>query len=358
MQTGTWRNELAGKATVDKDKDTHKSDIAHTGRKDVGALEKAVMKAVTTIGAKYYLGKPDLLEFLRMKFPDYRSALTAIGNELFFRLNSRRGYRLTSANIEVTSKCNLRCAMCPIEEMERPSGSMEWDLYREIIDRNPDILSWQLYQWGESLLHPEITRMIRYAADKGKRTFLTTNGFPLKGPLMGEILKSGLERLTFSVDGKDSTYEKIRGRRYDDVQSVIHRFLEENRRMGSPVSVDVSMVVSEDTEAEMEIFRREWEKKVSRVQLIPLLIEKRRTRRCRELWRGATVVLWNGLVTICCVDYNGEAVIGDASILPLAEIWNGEKIIEWRKRQIDRSFQGICRNCGEYSSPGASKRFE
>ena len=94
-----------------------------------------------------------------------------------------------------------------------------------------------------------------------------------------------------------------------------------------------------------------------RVQAIPRLVAERRSTPCRELWRGTLVVLWDGRVTVCCVDSEGELQVGDARRDRLDDLWNGDAIRSLRRRHRDGAWPALCANCGEYAHPEVSKRF-
>ena len=96
---------------------------------------------------------------------------------------------------------------------------------------------------------------------------------------------------------------------------------------------------------------------MDRVQAIPRLVAERRTNACRELWRGTLVVLWDGRVTVCCVDSEGLLQVGDARSDRLTDVWNGEKMREIRRSHAAGEFPPLCAMCGEYGHDRVSKRF-
>ena len=60
--------------------------------------------------ARVYLRKPDLAEFLALRCPDLASLWAAARNELAFRARLHRLPRLTTLNVELTSRCNVACS--------------------------------------------------------------------------------------------------------------------------------------------------------------------------------------------------------------------------------------------------------
>ena len=323
-----------------------------------GRLERRLAGALAAVASRYYLGKPDLRELLEVKFPTLGSAALAAMNEARFRAGSETGWRLTSANLEITNHCNLYCTICPVNTtMRRDKGFMDPALFRKVVDENPDFDFVLTFQWGEPLLHPQVFEMVRYAADRGVRPMLTSNGTLLDPGKRREILSCGLERITFSVDGDRETHEKIRGYSWDRLRADVLTLREERDRADSPLRIDVSMVVDESTEAALDRYMADWKGVADRVQAIPKFAPVERTAPCRELWRGTAVVLWDGRVSVCCADSEGAAVVGNAWERPLQEIWNGPEMREFRRAHVARRFPRICAFCGEYDTPRVSKRF-
>ena len=71
------------------------------------------------------------------------------------------------------------------------------------------------------------------------------------------------------------------------------------------------MVILKDTEELVDLFKERWSRLVESVTSQPMLTysEGQRSKKCRELWRGNLVVLWDGKVVPCCVDYEGTQIL-------------------------------------------------
>ena len=89
---------------------------------------------------------------------------------------------------------------------------MDFDLYKKIIDEAKDfVFDVNLFHRGESLLHPRIYDMIKYANEKGIYTRLFTNATLLDDKNAKSIIDSGLDFISFSFDGyTKEDYEKVR----------------------------------------------------------------------------------------------------------------------------------------------------
>jgi molybdenum cofactor biosynthesis enzyme MoaA len=67
-------------------------------------------------------------------------------------------YRVLGLDVEVTNRCNTRCAICPREEIERPLGMMSEETFRMLTDRirASSVLGVIFSGFGEPLLHPSL----------------------------------------------------------------------------------------------------------------------------------------------------------------------------------------------------------
>ncbi len=314
--------------------------------------------AAARLAARYYLRRPDQEALIRLKFPTLRSMWRLARNELAFRVGSESSAVLTSVNIEVTNTCNLRCSFCPVNNgMQRPKAFMAFELFRKIIDENPHLDFILPFQWGEPLLHPDIFRMIEYANRHDVRTMITTNGTMFTDEKIERILASGLTRITFSIDGDAESHERVRGFPLAELERGLLALRARRDETGSALRIDASMVIDAETESHFDHYVEQWSGIVDRLQAIPRFEAQPRRAPCREPWRGSVVVLANGDVTVCCADYEGEAVFGNVQETPLRELWNGSVMREFRRRHVAGDFPELCQNCGEYQTELVSPRF-
>jgi len=283
--------------------------------------------------------------------------------------------------VESTNLCNLNCKMCTRREMKRPVGMMDFGLFRKIVDEakkgGTEFLI--LHEMGEPLLHPKITEMIDYCEDNGIRAGISTNATLLTEKIGKKLLKSKLSEITLCMDGATKkTYEKIRqGANYETVKKNILRFLEMKKKSGNTrMKAIVQLIEMDETVDEKEKFLEEWKKTsadkiffkkfstwADQVEGIKELagqkhryMNKLDAKRppCFIPWQSV-VVLWDGKVVPCCIDFDGKIELGDLTKQTLAEIWNGEPMKKLRKSHIDRKFYGTCSNCIEYYSYATSK---
>ena len=99
--------------------------------------------------------------------------------------------------IEITSRCNLRCKYCAHPTMTRAKVDMEWDIFRRAIEIAKFCQaagsqgSLNLAGIGESTMHPQFVQMLAYAREhlgKQQELVLATNGL-----LMTDALAQAME---------------------------------------------------------------------------------------------------------------------------------------------------------------------
>lgn len=125
--------------------------------------------------------------------------------------------------VDPISVCNLRCPLCPTGRMEtgRKDSLMPWETFTRVID---ELAPWayevNLYNWGESILHPHVFDMIAYARKANLATSMSANLNDVREGVIDKIIESGLENLTLSFDGAtQENYAKYRVR--GDLETVL-----------------------------------------------------------------------------------------------------------------------------------------
>jgi radical SAM protein with 4Fe4S-binding SPASM domain len=122
----------------------------------------------------------------------------------------------THLQLEVTSACNLACAMCLVSyrpAINRAEGAMSMDLFRRLIDGTPGLTRLTLQGLGEPLLQPHLLEMVTYAKARGIEVGFNSNAMLLTRERADRLVAAGLDWLHVSLDGATAeTYEGIRSR--------------------------------------------------------------------------------------------------------------------------------------------------
>ncbi|MBT6600495.1 MAG: radical SAM protein [Nitrospina sp.] len=269
---------------------------------------------------------------------------------------------LTSLIIEPTNTCNLRCTFCFVTEgMTREGGFMDLALFKKIIDDCPDLEHLCLHNWGEPLLHKDIFKMVEYAKNKGVNyVVMNTNGTLLTDKMIKKIVESKLDIIRFSIDGSATTFKRVRGVELKKIENNINKLKKIKEKKRSNLKMGVVFTVEDDTEEDVEEYISHWERIVDHVRLQPKLITSPRTELCPEPFGkeyGKLVVLWDGRVIPCCVDYNANLMIGTIQSDTIQNLWRSKKLDLLREQHLKGDFPNTCANCNECESNKAEKRF-
>ena len=115
---------------------------------------------------------------------------------------------------ELTKRCNLKCAHCRAEADDNQfTGELELNTIKKILDDISSVYSpIMVLTGGEPLYRNDIFEIAGYAAGKGLRTALATNGTLIDKTIAGKIKSSGISRVSISVDGADAAHhDSFRG---------------------------------------------------------------------------------------------------------------------------------------------------
>jgi MoaA/NifB/PqqE/SkfB family radical SAM enzyme/pimeloyl-ACP methyl ester carboxylesterase len=115
-------------------------------------------------------------------------------------LGEQAGCEPLLVNIEVTTRCNLRCAFCARTLRPGPEQDMPIEVFRRVLDLLPHAYRVTLVGLGEPLQHPRIAELVAEAVGRGRRVALVTNALELNAAKGKALLQAGLHTITFSLD--------------------------------------------------------------------------------------------------------------------------------------------------------------
>jgi radical SAM protein with 4Fe4S-binding SPASM domain len=290
----------------------------------------------------------------------------------------------TILQVEPTNRCNLRCTLCPVAEgLERPSGSMELDLFKRMIDEAGGyVFLILLWEWGEPFINPRIYEMISYARQRGIKLVTSTNGHLFANKENAEkVVRSGLDTLIFAMDGiSQDTYERYRrDGKLETILQGIRNVVERKKALGSQTPlVNLRFIAMKHNEHEIPALRDLAvslgvdaltiktlfpghgcdPRKDRENEFIPGTpayrrfeytadFERLRLRRnpCRSLWM-APAVHWNGVMCPCSFDVEEHYPFGDLKSASFKDIWFGETLTGMRRRfRGDWESIPLCSQC-------------
>ncbi len=273
--------------------------------------------------------------------------------------------------LEMTSRCNFLCRMCPQQNLKRPRMDMDGTQYRKVIDELDEhgIEGLWLYHLGESLLHPEFRENIKYVSSKKNLgvIWISTNGQYFDEKNIKCLLDSNVDYINFSAHAvTEETYMKVApSGDFKIVQGNLEKFYELKGINNLPRKpfLHCQMIEQEVTKNEVDAFIK---KHYNRAEIVSInMLEyvnlpnnkfglKQRKRKpltsCLRVSRNDCFIMSDGHVTLCDAAYNHELDLGDIHEKTLQEIWNGPE----RKRILKLSKEGkmteieFCRSCTDY----------
>jgi hypothetical protein len=123
--------------------------------------------------------------------------------------------------IECTAACNISCAQaCCAPETgitrTRQAGMLDFEVFRRVIDEaGPSLGRIDFFNYGEAFLHKRAIEMCEYIKSKYPHIYLytSTNGLALTEDQARRLVRSGIDEVTFSIDGATpESYAKYRQR--------------------------------------------------------------------------------------------------------------------------------------------------
>ena len=112
-----------------------------------------------------------------------------------------------------TRACNLKCVHCYAHA--KASGGPDEMTTKEGLALIDDLAEFGspviLFSGGEPLMRPDLTRLIRHAADRGMRAVISTNGTLITADKAAELKDLGLSYVGISLDGLAEVNDRFRG---------------------------------------------------------------------------------------------------------------------------------------------------
>lgn len=256
----------------------------------------------------------------------------------------------TLLEFEPSSKCNMNCVFCGRQAMNRPQMLMDYDLYTKLIDEssNYGIFGISYAGWGEPLLHPKIFDMIDYAHKHDIIVQVITNGLLLTEEVSKKLLDVGLDNIKISLQGaSEKDYSIMRANPYYyKIVENIQKLVELRDQRESNLFIQVSTSITNETQEQQDEFSNFWNglvddfymdittfRRLRGIKKVEEFIEEHKIKGDRQLRsircvdiRTRLVIHADGMVPICCSDFNREVVLGDANKQTLKEIWDSQKV--------------------------------
>ena len=202
--------------------DTRSSSVADVWR---GETASALRRDINAGGAKFCGDCPLKLPLKKDQVPPQRDLnVPALPSRLY---------------IETTAACNISCeqACCAPETgitRTRQAGMLDFENFTRVVDEaGPSLTRIDFFNYGEAFLHKRAVEMCEYIKTRFPDIYLytSTNGLAFTEEQVRRLVRSGIDEVTFSIDG--ATAESyVKYRRRGDFDKAIRnlRFAAEEKR--------------------------------------------------------------------------------------------------------------------------------
>ncbi|MBI5675008.1 MAG: radical SAM protein [Nitrospirae bacterium] len=265
-----------------------------------------------------------------------------------------------TVRIETTNACNSQCTICPHHKMIRPTKIMEESLFFNIIDECAEnrCKEVHLHNFGEPFLDKRLERFVAYSKEKGiEKVKVFSNGSIITGDRARGILEAGLDEIKISFDGasKEEFEEIRRPLKFDEVVENIAGLVKLRNALGKKTKVHVACCSTLDKTRTMQMLESIVDGfsfgKVHNWGTEKYGTDKTSIRKpCSRVWQTFTV-LANGDVSLCCLDYDGQIILGRIGVSnnSIMSIWknNDYRRIRSLHKCGKQNEIELCSNCSK-----------
>ena len=267
-------------------------------------------------------------------------------------------------SIETFLGCNARCTMCSVNDWEREHGLMKFDLYEKIISEvktfKDEVYQFALFLDGEPLLDNLLHKRIELAKKAQiNNVGFTTNAYLFnKDDRINKILDSEPDWIVISFDSLiKEHYEKIRLRlQYERVLDNIHELIKQRNSKNKKTTICVRYIEQDLNKLQFDDYKNYFSKILNN-DLDEIHYAKEHNwgvgngvkigaTRCHFIY-NRFVIMRDGKVPLCCIDFNAEELMGNIKNESILEIFNSKKwnIMRNMHSNNERKKIEICKNC-------------
>lgn len=237
--------------------------------------------------------------------------------------------------LEITTKCNKNCYMCPRQNFKRKNQLMTWETFNKLCEWLPKECDIFFAGYGEPLLHPDCVKFVNRFALRENETSVMTNGRLLSKDKINELFDNGLDRLQISIVLKDG------------IEQILHFTKMVDSALSSKVEFNVLYEETMNTNHEIV------QSIVDKGFIVRYKLIHNRGNELYEVdWKneiltcGSFFILGNidtnGNLNICSQDINGIYDFGNINTMSFVEY------MEYKKNFIgNKTIIPICEHCND-----------
>ncbi len=270
--------------------------------------------------------------------------------------------RFRKIYVEISNQCNLRCSFCPgTARAARRMSAQEFSALLPKLRPYTDYLYFHIM--GEPLCHPQLEEFLALADRAGFRVILTTNGTLLSQRSEMLLAAPGLHKVNISLHAFEA----------NDLAVPFDRYLDDCFAFGQAAQGSKLVVYRLWNQGGADARNQDILARMQTYFPLPWSVEPRGTRIGERLYleygdkfdwpdlsapegdariacyglRDQMGVLCDGTAVPCCLDHEGDLVLGNLLEQEMEEILNAPRaraIYEGFSRA--RAVEPLCRRCG------------
>lgn len=260
--------------------------------------------------------------------------------------------------IESSTACTGKCKFCPVGKgLKRQGGSMTDDLFNKIIlDANSlQIKRILLFLNGEPFVFNRLFDWLDILRNHKMVTNIFTNASHLTKEKSDKLISYAdvVEDIVFSLSGKDTvTHNQIMGLDHDKVKENVSYFSKVNK---GTIKTSAHMPLFSATSQWVKEWKKIWGPIVGSANTTQMfnwagdindpMLSGGVRKPCLRL--DQMTILWNGKVNLCCMDAEGQVILGDLNTQSIAEVFNGPVASYYYETHKNNKWEDLdlCRKC-------------
>ncbi len=172
------------------------------------------------------------------------------------------GHKPVQLYLEITSRCNLRCAKCGFAwdpSLAKNGKDIAWPLLARMEDFFDAATEVYTFGYGEMFLYPELAPLITVLKNHHCRVSGVTNGTMIRPADVVWLVATGYDHLAFSIVGAtEETMQELRGASHKKILNVLRLIHEEKeRRQAERPNIVVNFVAQADNYKELPELARQ-----------------------------------------------------------------------------------------------------
>ena len=243
-------------------------------------------------------------------------------------------------DLELTTRCNYNCVMCEHSSSNSPKlMDIPFKMAKKIVKQFAEGggCSIKFVYLGEPLLYKKLSEIIKYAKKKGiVDTILASNGSLLTPDSSTQIIKAGLDWITFSVDScQPEIYKQIRiNGNLKIVTRNIRGFHDVRNMLESKTPKIVIQCIKMDLnkdEIDSGQYTSFWSPYADEIRFSRLetyanrkILPEASGFFCASPFRRLTIRA-DGKIALCCGERRDNKIFGDIRKNTIKEVWMGKE---------------------------------